>query len=97
MIEVQVSIIMLYISQSVDRGDTPSTVSPMDYMALSVILIFQPCDTKHCASVGIVNDKVPELEENFTYTVGRTYGMDPRIIIDHSVGEVVIVDKYIIL
>ena len=71
-----------------------STVDPMDYGELDLILQFDTCDVQQCTFVSIVNDLVDEPEEFFSYTLERTPGLDDRIDLDPTMGAVVITCKY---
>ena len=67
-----------------------STGSSTDYETLGVIFQFLECETKQCILVNIFNDGVDESEEFFNFTVTRILGLDPRINLDSTVGQVVI-------
>ena len=74
----------------------------MDYLELDTILSFAACETRSCADVTIVNDMVDEPDpiEFFHYTLGRTFGLDPRISLAPVDGVVEISDddgKYFLL
>ena len=64
----------------------------MDYGELDMILHFDTCDVQQCTFVSIVNDLVDEPEEFFSYTLERTPGLDGRIDLDPTMGQVVITD-----
>ena len=51
---------------------------------------FPECETKQCILVKIFNDGVDESEEFFNFTLARTPGLDSRIDLDSTVGQVVI-------
>ena len=53
-------------------------------------LQFPECVAQQCAMVNVVNDSVDEPEELFNFTLGRTPGLDPRIKLDPTEGQVVI-------
>ena len=55
-----------------------------------MILQFPECVTQQCAMVNVVNDNVDEHEEFFNFTLARTPGLDPRIKLDPTEGQVVI-------
>ena len=65
----------------------------MDYGSLNVTLMFAACETRRCMNVTIVDDGVQEPEENFFYTLERTPGLDSRIDLDPTLGEIVIRDN----
>ena len=67
-----------------------STGSSTDYKTLGVIFQFPECETKECILVHILNDGVDESEEFFNFTLAQTPGLDPRIDLDSTVGQVVI-------
>ena len=69
------------------------TVSPMDYGARDVILMFDSCDTKECVIVPIVDDSQVEPVENLTYHLDRTPGLDSSIQLDPVNGVIEIVDN----
>ena len=65
----------------------------MDYAALSaVILDFDACDTRQCVFLTVEDDLVLEMDESLEITLNRTAGLDSRITLDPTEGEVVIVD-----
>ena len=61
---------------------------------LSVTLPFAECETRQCVNVSIVDDSVDEPEEKFSCTLGRTPSLDPRITLEPSAAEVIIIDGY---
>ena len=66
----------------------------MDYAALSaVILDFDACDTRQCVFLTVEDDLVLEMDESLEITLNRTAGLDSRITLDPTEGEVVIVDN----
>ena len=69
------------------------TVAPYDYIALSAILEFEECETRKCEEIVIVDDLILEMEETFSFTLNRTENLDPRITLDPTEGDVVIVDN----
>ena len=71
---------------------TFSAVDPMDYQGLNTILSFDKCHNRSCVDVIIVNDFVDEPDEFFSYTLGRTLGLDPRISLAPVNGRVEIID-----
>ena len=58
-----------------------------------MILQFPECVTQQCTLVNVVNDNVDEPEEFFNFTLARTPGLDPRIKLDPTKGQVVINDE----
>ena len=69
-----------------------STVQPMDYGAIDVILEFDVCETRKCVNVRIVNDLVDEKDEILTYHLRRTLNLNPRINLEPINGTVEIID-----
>ena len=69
------------------------TVSPMDYGAVSTILRFDACDTRHCVGVTIVIDGDDEPDEIFGITLERTPGLNDRITLDPVDGDITIADN----
>ena len=69
------------------------TVAPMDYVALSEILMFGACQTRSCTNVTIVDDLVDEDEEFFRVSLTKTTGLDSRIKLDPVEGRIVIIDN----
>jgi hypothetical protein len=68
--------------------------SSMDYGALmSTILLFDTCQTKQCALIGIEDDENIEDVENFFVTLERTPGLNDRITLDPIDGEIQISDN----
>ena len=57
-----------------------------------MILQFPECVTQQCTMINVVNDNVDEPEEFFNFTLGRTLGLDSRIKLDPTEGQVVIND-----
>ena len=62
----------------------------MDYGDLDEILQFTECQTRQCTFVTIVDDTELEPEESFNFILGRTPGLDSRITLDPTEGEIVI-------
>ena len=58
-----------------------------------MILQFPECVAQQCTLVNVVNDNVDEPEEFFNFTLARTPGLDPRIKLDSTEGQVVINDE----
>ena len=69
------------------------TASPMDYGAVSTILRFDACDTRHCVDVTIENDGDDEPDEMFGITLERIPGLNGRITLDPVDGDITIVDN----
>ena len=55
-----------------------------------MVFQFPECEIKQCILVSIFNDRVDESEEFFNFTLSRTLGLNPRINLDSTVGQVVI-------
>ena len=55
-------------------------------------LYFSVRETRECYNIAITNDDTQEDTENFTVTVNRTSGLDPRIRLEDNVGVVFIID-----
>ena len=76
---------------------TPSsfsvTVSPMDYGAVDIILMFAVCEIRSCVDVSIVDDMILEKPESFNVTLKRTPDLDSKIILDPVSGVVEITDN----
>ena len=70
-----------------------STGSGADYGRVDVILQFPECVAQQCAMVNVVNDSVDEPEEFFNFTLAQTPGLDPRIKLEPTEGQVVIKDE----
>ena len=68
-------------------------VSPMDYCALSEILVFATCGRQQCVNVTIVDDLEVEMNENFLYTLERAPGLNFEIKLNPVEGEILIVDN----
>ena len=58
-----------------------------------MILQFPVCVAQQCTMVNVVNDNVDEHEEFFNFTLAWTPGLDPRINLDPTEGQVVINDE----
>ena len=67
-------------------------VAPDDYIGLNVTLMFEPCETRRCVNVTIMDDFIDEPDESFFYKLRRTPDLHPRITLDPVDGEIVIVD-----
>ena len=65
-------------------------VSPMDYVALSTILVFIRCDRdlRRCKNVTIKDDDIVEQNESFNVTLGKTPGWNDRITLT-TVNEMI--------
>ena len=72
---------------------TSFAVAPMDYGAVSTLIIFDPCETRQCMDITIINDGIPENTESFFVTLVRTSDLDPRITLDPVAGETMITDN----
>ena len=83
----------MYSLLCVDMCLLVSTGNARDYEARSETLLFADCDSKPCMNVFIDDDSVIESDESFLYTLQRTPGLDPRVILDPSAGEVIIMDN----
>ena len=59
-----------------------SLVEPMDYTALSEVLMFAACERRRRVSIIIQEDGVPEQLESFFVTLERTTGLDSRITLE---------------
>ena len=71
----------------------PLPVEPMDYTALSEILMFAACERRQCVSIIIRDDGIPEQVESFFVTLERTTGLDSRITLDPVDAEIEIIDS----
>ena len=69
------------------------TVAPSDYVALSTILIFAPCETQRCVDVAIVDDMIAEQMESFVVTLQRTPDLDSRITFNRAAGAIEIINN----
>ena len=57
-----------------------TTVAPMDYESLNMVLMFGECERRKCMNVNIVDDFEDEPDENFFYTLEETpNGLHPNI------------------
>ena len=63
-----------------------------DYGTHSAVLFFEPCETRACVTLSIVDDNISEKTESFHITLERTSDLDSRIILDPRNGEVAIQD-----
>ncbi|ETW92157.1 MAG: hypothetical protein ETSY2_54335 [Candidatus Entotheonella gemina] len=72
---------------------TFSAVAPMDYGAVSTVVMFDECETQSCNPILIVDDDVLENVESFNVTLERTPGLDVRITLDPVDGEIEITDN----
>ena len=71
----------------------PLPVEPMDYTALSQVLMFAACERRRCVSIIVQDDGVPEQLESFFVTLERTTGLDSRITLDPVDAEIEIIDS----
>ena len=69
------------------------TVSPMDYGAVSTILMFAACDIRRCVDVPIVRDTDEEPDEMFGITLERTPGLNDKITLGPVDGDITIIDE----
>ena len=69
-----------------------SAVAPMDYGALSTILMFAGCQNRNCVNISIEDDAVVENAELFNVTLKRTPNLDSRIILNPMDGVIEITD-----
>ena len=67
---------------------TSLAVAPMDYSAVSALMMFDSCETRQCIDISIVNDAVRENTESFFVTLVRTPDLDHRITLDPVAGEI---------
>ena len=67
-------------------------VAPVDYGAVSTILMFDSCETQSCTNISIVNDLALENVESFNVFLERTTGLDSRIRLSPVNGEIAIDD-----
>ena len=65
----------------------------MDYTAVSTLLEFAVCETQSCANITIEDDLVLEMEERFDISLNRTTDLDPRITLNPTLGQIVIIDN----
>ena len=61
-----------------------SAVAPMDYGALSTILMFAGCQNRNCVNISIEDDAVVENAELFNVTLERAEDLDSRIMLNRS-------------
>ena len=71
---------------------SPPIVAPMDYTALSEVLMFAACERRQCADIIIEDDGIPEQVESFFVTLQRSPGQDVRISLEPVDGEIEILD-----
>ena len=50
------------------------------------------CRIRLCWYISIVDDTIDESDESFSFTLERTAGLDPRITLSPSAGEIIILD-----
>ena len=55
--------------------------------------LFYPCATRRCWTLSIVDDLVDEADETFIITLERVSGLNSRIILNPSFGEIEIADN----
>ena len=67
--------------------------SAMDYEDVDSFLCFYPCVTRRCRTLSIVDDLVDEADETFIITLERVSGLNSRIILNPSFGEIEIADN----
>ena len=65
----------------------------MDYEDVDSFLFFYPCATRRCWTVSIVDDLVDEADETFIITLERVPGLNSKIILNPSFGEIEIADN----
>ena len=70
-----------------------SSVSPMDYEALSTTLMFAACETRQCVDVTIVDGMIVESIETFAVTLERTSDLDSRITLNPVDEEIKTIDN----
>jgi hypothetical protein len=78
---------------TLDGTSLNRAVTPMDYGAVSAILMFAACDTRQCVNVPIADDETLELTETFTVTLDRTPTLDTRITLNPVDGDIKILDN----
>ena len=66
--------------------------SPGDYRAVAVMQTLNACGIRLCWYISIVDDTIDESDESFSFTLERTAGLDPRITLSPSAGEIIILD-----
>ena len=64
-------------------------MSPSDYEAVSEVLTFAPCETRHCVNVSITDDLVNEPEETFSLSLTK---ISSFVTLSTTAGEVLITD-----
>ena len=70
-----------------------SLVEPIDYTALSEVLMFAACERRRRVSIIIQDDGVPEQLESFFVTLKKTTGLDSRITLEPVDGKIEILDS----
>ena len=55
-------------------------------------LIFDECMRRKCMNVTIVDNKMKEPNETFTFHLNRTTDLSPRIVLDPVDGESYLID-----
>ena len=63
----------------------------MDYDSLTTTLLFAACEIRSCVNVSITNDNTLENAEFFFVNLNRN-GLDSRITLDPTRGEIEILD-----
>ena len=66
------------------------SVSPMNYVAVSTLLMFSFCETRQCTDIAIMNDVLIEDKVSFSVSLMRTSELDTRITLDPTDGKIVI-------
>ena len=66
--------------------------SPGDYRAVAVMQTLNACRIRLCWYISIVDDTIDESDESFSFTLVRTAGLDPRITLSPSAGEIIVLD-----
>ena len=64
-----------------------------DYTAVSQLVEFDTCEKRGCVNITILEDLVLEVNETFTVTLDSPAGLDPRISLDPTRGEILIIDN----
>ena len=64
-------------------------MSPSDYEAVSEVLTFALCETRHCVNVSITDDLVNEPEETFSLSLTK---ISSFVTPSTTAGEVLITD-----
>ena len=55
--------------------------------------MFVACETRRCVNITIVDDTENEPVEEFTVSLDRTPGLNSRIILDPTDGEITLLDE----